>query len=109
MFIPVALGLLGSDGKDIPLSSVYHDGMLESISNSGQPAHTTVLRVTKVSRNRTNYKTLIEYVFIRYVSKLLRMILMMFGIVLSNSIKASGLTSVFTLQHIRIIIASFNI
>ncbi|XP_047970102.1 puromycin-sensitive aminopeptidase isoform X2 [Salvia hispanica] len=47
MFIPVALGLLGSDGKDIPLSSVYHDGMLESISNSGQPAHTTVLRVTK--------------------------------------------------------------
>ncbi|KAL1569092.1 Puromycin-sensitive aminopeptidase [Salvia divinorum] len=47
MFIPVALGLLGSDGKDMPLSSVYHDGALESISNNGQPAHTTVLRVTK--------------------------------------------------------------
>ncbi|XP_057775841.1 puromycin-sensitive aminopeptidase-like isoform X2 [Salvia miltiorrhiza] len=47
MFIPVALGLLGSDGKDMPLSSVYHDGKLDSISNNGQPAHTTVLRVTK--------------------------------------------------------------
>ncbi|XP_042024351.1 puromycin-sensitive aminopeptidase-like isoform X1 [Salvia splendens] len=47
MFIPVALGLLGSDGKDMPLSSVYHDGMLESISNNSQPAYTTVLRVTK--------------------------------------------------------------
>ncbi|KAL1556848.1 Puromycin-sensitive aminopeptidase [Salvia divinorum] len=47
MFIPVALGLLGSDGKDMPLSSVYHDGKLESISNNGQPAQTTVLRVTK--------------------------------------------------------------
>ncbi|KAG6399336.1 hypothetical protein SASPL_140812 [Salvia splendens] len=47
MFIPVALGLLGSDGKDMPLSSVYHDGILESISNNDQPTHTTVLRVTK--------------------------------------------------------------
>ncbi|PIN01609.1 Cytosol alanyl aminopeptidase [Handroanthus impetiginosus] len=47
MFIPVALGLLGSNGKDMALSSVYHDGKLESIGNNGQPAHTTVLRVTK--------------------------------------------------------------
>ncbi|KAL0447935.1 UNVERIFIED_CONTAM: Puromycin-sensitive aminopeptidase [Sesamum latifolium] len=47
MFIPVALGLLGSNGKDMPLSSVYHDGKLESIANNGQPVHTTVLRVTK--------------------------------------------------------------
>lgn len=49
MFIPVALGLLGSNGKDLPLSSVYHDGKLESFSNNGEPVHTTVLRVTKVS------------------------------------------------------------
>ncbi|KAL8498468.1 hypothetical protein ACS0TY_021701 [Phlomoides rotata] len=47
MFIPVALGLLGSNGKDIPLSSVYHDGKLETIASTGQPVHTTVLRVTK--------------------------------------------------------------
>ncbi|KAL0297621.1 UNVERIFIED_CONTAM: Puromycin-sensitive aminopeptidase [Sesamum radiatum] len=31
MFIPVALGLVGSNGKDMPLSSVYHDGKLESL------------------------------------------------------------------------------
>ncbi|KAI3453728.1 hypothetical protein Pfo_010391 [Paulownia fortunei] len=47
MFIPVALGLLGSNGKDIPLSSVYHDGKLEAIAKDGQPVYTTVLRVTK--------------------------------------------------------------
>lgn len=47
MFIPVALGLLGSDGKDIPFSSIYHDGKLEDISSTDQPGHTVVLRVTK--------------------------------------------------------------
>ncbi|KAI3468713.1 hypothetical protein Pfo_025376 [Paulownia fortunei] len=47
VFIPVALGLLGSNGKDIPLSSVYHDGQLENVTSNGQPVHTTVLRVTK--------------------------------------------------------------
>ncbi|KAK6158211.1 hypothetical protein DH2020_005525 [Rehmannia glutinosa] len=47
MFIPVALGLLDSNGNDIPLSSVYHDGQLENITRDGQPVHTTVLRVTK--------------------------------------------------------------
>lgn len=47
MFIPVAIGLLDSHGKDIPLSSVYHDGKLESLASGGQPVHTTVLRVTK--------------------------------------------------------------
>ncbi|XP_073042875.1 puromycin-sensitive aminopeptidase-like isoform X2 [Primulina eburnea] len=47
MFIPVALGLLGSDGKDMPLSSVYHEGKLESLTENGQAVHTTVLRVTK--------------------------------------------------------------
>jgi aminopeptidase N len=45
MFIPVALGLLDSSGKDIPLSSVYHDGT--SIASDNQSVFTTVLRVTK--------------------------------------------------------------
>ncbi|XP_071689917.1 puromycin-sensitive aminopeptidase-like isoform X2 [Rutidosis leptorrhynchoides] len=47
MFIPVAVGLLDSNGKDMPLSSIHHDGKLESVSCGGQPVHTTVLRVTK--------------------------------------------------------------
>jgi aminopeptidase N len=47
MFIPVAMGLLDSTGKDMPLSSVHHDGKLESLEVNGQPAYTTVLRVTK--------------------------------------------------------------
>ncbi|KAF8369838.1 hypothetical protein HHK36_032140 [Tetracentron sinense] len=37
MFIPVALGLLDSNGKDIPLTSVYHEGMLQSVASNGQP------------------------------------------------------------------------
>lgn len=49
MFIPVAVGLLDSSGKDMPLSSVYHEGKLESFTSSGQNVHTTVLRITKVS------------------------------------------------------------
>lgn len=48
MFIPVALGLLNSTGKDMPLSSVYHDGKLESIASNNEPIYSTVLRVTKV-------------------------------------------------------------
>jgi aminopeptidase N len=47
MFIPVALGLLDSSGNDMPLSSVYHDGTLQSILNNNQSVFTTVLRVTK--------------------------------------------------------------
>ncbi|KAG8374988.1 hypothetical protein BUALT_Bualt10G0052800 [Buddleja alternifolia] len=47
MFIPVALGLLGSNGKDMPLTSAYYDGKLETITSDDQPVHTTVLRVTK--------------------------------------------------------------
>ncbi|XP_010255303.1 PREDICTED: puromycin-sensitive aminopeptidase-like [Nelumbo nucifera] len=47
MFIPVALGLLNSKGKDIPLSSVYHEGMLQSIEKNGEPVYTTVLQVKK--------------------------------------------------------------
>ncbi|CAA0812156.1 Peptidase M1 family protein [Striga hermonthica] len=47
MFIPVALGLLDSNGKDIPLSSLYHNGQLTEIAKDCQPVYTTVLRVTK--------------------------------------------------------------
>ncbi|KAK8935102.1 hypothetical protein KSP39_PZI013278 [Platanthera zijinensis] len=47
MFIPVAVGLLNSRGKDLPLSTVYHEGLLEIISTNEQPVFTTVLKVTK--------------------------------------------------------------
>ncbi|XP_034215093.1 puromycin-sensitive aminopeptidase isoform X2 [Prunus dulcis] len=47
MFIPVAVGLLDSTGKEVPLSSVHHDGTLQSVANNGQPVYTTVLRVTE--------------------------------------------------------------
>ncbi|GMH09389.1 hypothetical protein Nepgr_011230 [Nepenthes gracilis] len=47
MFIPVAVGLLDSSGKDMPLSSLYHDGKLQSLTSNGQQVCTTVLRVTK--------------------------------------------------------------
>ncbi|CAL0313360.1 unnamed protein product [Lupinus luteus] len=47
MFIPVAVGLLDSSGKDIPLSAFNHDGTLESVSSKDQLVFTTVLRVTK--------------------------------------------------------------
>ncbi|WRX17203.1 Peptidase M1 [Theobroma cacao] len=46
-FIPVAVGLLDSSGKDMPLSSVYHDGTLQSVASNDQPVFSTVLRVTK--------------------------------------------------------------
>ncbi|CAI9291171.1 unnamed protein product [Lactuca saligna] len=47
MFIPVAMGLLDSSGKDMPLSSFYQDGKLVSITSGAQHVYTTVLRVTK--------------------------------------------------------------
>ncbi|KAL8238823.1 hypothetical protein R6Q59_015390 [Mikania micrantha] len=47
MFIPVATGLLDSNGKDMPLSSIFSDGKLESVTCDGRPVFTTVLRVTK--------------------------------------------------------------
>ncbi|KAK8956179.1 hypothetical protein KSP40_PGU009946 [Platanthera guangdongensis] len=47
MFIPVVVGLLNSSGKDLPLSTVYHEGLLEIISTNEQPVFTTVLKVTK--------------------------------------------------------------
>lgn len=48
MFIPLSVGLLDSTGKDMPLSSVYHDGTLQSVAKDGQPVYSTVLHVTKV-------------------------------------------------------------
>ncbi|XP_058199327.1 puromycin-sensitive aminopeptidase [Rhododendron vialii] len=47
MFIPVAVGLLDSSGKDMPLSSVYHDGKLESVACGDQAVYSTVLKITK--------------------------------------------------------------
>ncbi|KAL4279760.1 hypothetical protein GQ457_03G019580 [Hibiscus cannabinus] len=47
MFIPVAVGLLDSSGKNMPLSSLYHDGTLQSVAGNNQPVFDTVLRVTK--------------------------------------------------------------
>ncbi|PSS04188.1 Puromycin-sensitive aminopeptidase [Actinidia chinensis var. chinensis] len=47
MFIPVAVGLLDSSGKDMPLSSLYHDGKLESVASNNEPVFNTVLKITK--------------------------------------------------------------
>ncbi|KAG6606084.1 Puromycin-sensitive aminopeptidase, partial [Cucurbita argyrosperma subsp. sororia] len=47
MFIPVALGLLDSAGNDLPLSSIYHDGVLQSIAENDRPVYHTVLGLTK--------------------------------------------------------------
>ncbi|KAE8677975.1 Puromycin-sensitive aminopeptidase [Hibiscus syriacus] len=47
MFIPLDVGLLDSSGKDMPLSSVYHDGTLQSVAGDNQPVFNTVLRITK--------------------------------------------------------------
>ncbi|KAK1266183.1 hypothetical protein QJS04_geneDACA000378 [Acorus gramineus] len=47
MFIPVAVGLLDSKGKDMPLTSVHHNELLQSVVSNGQPVSTTILRVTK--------------------------------------------------------------
>lgn len=49
MFIPVAVGLLDSNGKDMPLSSVHHNGKLESAVCDDQAVYSTVLKITKVS------------------------------------------------------------
>ncbi|XP_078148112.1 peptidase M1 family protein [Carex rostrata] len=46
MFIPVAVGLLDSTGKDMPLSSLSSNGVLKTIS-SGEPVYTTVLHFNK--------------------------------------------------------------
>ncbi|PWZ52569.1 Puromycin-sensitive aminopeptidase [Zea mays] len=47
MFIPVAVGLVDSTGKDMPLTSVYSDGSLQTLSTDDQPVFTTVLQFKK--------------------------------------------------------------
>ncbi|KAJ1292789.1 hypothetical protein BS78_01G017300 [Paspalum vaginatum] len=47
MFIPVAVGLVDSTGKDMPLTSIYSDGTLQTLSSDGQPVFTTVLQFKK--------------------------------------------------------------
>ncbi|KAI4370277.1 hypothetical protein MLD38_018644 [Melastoma candidum] len=47
MFIPIVVGLLDSNGKDLPLSSIYHDGTLQSLVKDGQPVYSTILLFTK--------------------------------------------------------------
>ncbi|KAF0898438.1 hypothetical protein E2562_007274 [Oryza meyeriana var. granulata] len=46
-FIPVAVGLVDSTGKDMPLTSIYSDGMLQSLTSDVQPVFTTVLQFNK--------------------------------------------------------------
>lgn len=50
MFIPVAVGLVDSTGKDMPLTSIYSDGMVQTLSNDGHPIFTTVLQFKKVHK-----------------------------------------------------------
>ncbi|KAK9094788.1 hypothetical protein Scep_026257 [Stephania cephalantha] len=47
MLIPVAVGLIDSKGKDMPITSIYHDGTLESISTHDHPIYSTVLQFKK--------------------------------------------------------------
>ncbi|KAJ1269682.1 hypothetical protein BS78_07G230300 [Paspalum vaginatum] len=47
LFIPVAVGLVDSTGKDMPLTSIYSDGTLQTLSSDGQPVFTTVLQFKK--------------------------------------------------------------
>ncbi|KAF9619346.1 hypothetical protein IFM89_006533 [Coptis chinensis] len=47
MFIPLAVGLLDSNGKGIPLMSVYHEGLLESLTPNAHPVDIVVLQVKK--------------------------------------------------------------
>ncbi|PAN36740.1 hypothetical protein PAHAL_6G306500 [Panicum hallii] len=47
MFIPVAVGLVDSTGKDMPLTSVCSDGTLQTLSSDGKPVFTTVLQFKK--------------------------------------------------------------
>ncbi|KAF9588955.1 hypothetical protein IFM89_017634, partial [Coptis chinensis] len=47
MFIPLAVGLLDCNGKDIPLMSVYYEGLLESLTPNAHPVDIVVLQVKK--------------------------------------------------------------
>ncbi|XP_057824889.2 puromycin-sensitive aminopeptidase isoform X2 [Cryptomeria japonica] len=47
MLIPVAVGLLGSNGKDIPLTSVYNKESMLTFGSKDRPVSTAVLHVEK--------------------------------------------------------------
>eukprot|EP00262_Sarcandra_glabra_P013014 TRINITY_DN34_c0_g1_i2.p1 TRINITY_DN34_c0_g1~~TRINITY_DN34_c0_g1_i2.p1 ORF type:complete len:888 (+),score=166.95 TRINITY_DN34_c0_g1_i2:279-2942(+) len=47
MLIPVVVGLLDSNGKEMPLTNVYHEGLPQSVTSNGQPVSATVLQVKK--------------------------------------------------------------
>ncbi|PNY04914.1 aminopeptidase N [Trifolium pratense] len=68
MFIPIAVGLLDSTGKDIPLSSIYHNGALQPVSSNDESVTTTILRVTKVKEEEFVFTDIFE----RPVPSLLR-------------------------------------
>ncbi|KAK5813326.1 hypothetical protein PVK06_028775 [Gossypium arboreum] len=67
MFIPVAVGLLDSSGRDVPLSSMYHNGTLQSVACNNQPVLSTVLRVTKKEE-----EFVFSDIFVRPIPSLLR-------------------------------------
>lgn len=47
MFIPVAVGLLDSNGKDLPLTSVYNGESLQTFTSAGHSVSTVILRIEK--------------------------------------------------------------
>ncbi|TYH07208.1 hypothetical protein ES288_A08G214800v1 [Gossypium darwinii] len=61
MFIPVAVGLLDSSGRDVPLSSMYHNGTLQSVACNNQPVLSTVLRVTKAAKMSVAYLYVLSF------------------------------------------------
>lgn len=49
MLIPLAVGLLGPDGRDMPLSSVAEGASVQSLKDvDGTPPTTAILRIEKV-------------------------------------------------------------
>lgn len=47
MFLPVAVGLLDSNGKDLPITSVYNGESLQSFTSEGHSVSTVILRIEK--------------------------------------------------------------
>jgi aminopeptidase N len=47
MFIPVVVGLLDSNGKDLPLTSVYNGESLQSLTSEGHFVSTVILGIEK--------------------------------------------------------------
>ena len=47
MFIPVAVGLLDSNGKDLPLTSVYNGESMQTCTGAEQSVSTVILRIER--------------------------------------------------------------